>query len=122
MWPACGGGLGTEPSACRPLTHGLLLRRLAPMRLYTLSKRHFVLVFVVFFICFGLTVFVGIRGKVQFLIILSFTVTLVQHFSARPSHTHLLSPVKGPVVEGEAPLLSEPTGWRGPLGPAPHSS
>ncbi|VFV46951.1 kiaa1423 protein [Lynx pardinus] len=36
--------------------------RLAPMRLYTLSKRHFVLVFVVFFVCFGLTVFVGIRG------------------------------------------------------------
>ncbi|XP_069866700.1 transmembrane protein 181 isoform X2 [Dipodomys merriami] len=36
--------------------------RLAPMRLYTLSKRHFVLVFVVFFICFGLTVLVGIRG------------------------------------------------------------
>ncbi|ERE85016.1 transmembrane protein [Cricetulus griseus] len=34
---------------------------LAPMRLYTLSKRHFVLVFVVFFICFGLTVFVGIE-------------------------------------------------------------
>lgn len=33
------------------------------MRLYTLSKRHFVLVFVVFFICFGLTVFVGIEGK-----------------------------------------------------------
>uniref|UniRef100_A0AAQ5BHJ8 Transmembrane protein 181 n=1 Tax=Homo sapiens TaxID=9606 RepID=A0AAQ5BHJ8_HUMAN len=32
------------------------------MRLYTLSKRHFVLVFVVFFICFGLTIFVGIRG------------------------------------------------------------
>ncbi|XP_052025436.1 transmembrane protein 181 isoform X1 [Apodemus sylvaticus] len=36
--------------------------RLAPMRLYTLSKRHFVLVFVVFFICFGLTVIVGIKG------------------------------------------------------------
>ncbi|XP_054943389.1 transmembrane protein 181 isoform X2 [Physeter macrocephalus] len=36
--------------------------RLAPMRLYTLSKRHFVLVFAVFFVCFGLTVFVGIRG------------------------------------------------------------
>ncbi|KAM5324305.1 transmembrane protein 181 isoform 1-T1 [Glossophaga mutica] len=35
---------------------------LAPMRLYTLSKRHFVLVFVVFFVCFGLTVFVGIKG------------------------------------------------------------
>uniref|UniRef100_K7GHL0 Transmembrane protein 181 n=1 Tax=Pelodiscus sinensis TaxID=13735 RepID=K7GHL0_PELSI len=32
------------------------------MRLYTLSKRHFVLVFVVFFICFGLTVFIGIAG------------------------------------------------------------
>ncbi|XP_004674218.1 PREDICTED: LOW QUALITY PROTEIN: transmembrane protein 181 [Condylura cristata] len=36
--------------------------RLAPMRLYTLSKRHFVLVFVVFFVCFGLTVFIGIKG------------------------------------------------------------
>ncbi|XP_053566818.1 transmembrane protein 181 isoform X2 [Bombina bombina] len=36
--------------------------RLAPMRLYTLSKRHFVLVFVVFFIFFGLTLFIGIAG------------------------------------------------------------
>ncbi|XP_037606085.1 transmembrane protein 181 isoform X1 [Sebastes umbrosus] len=36
--------------------------RLAPMRLYTLSKRHFVLVFVLFLICFGLTVFIGIAG------------------------------------------------------------
>ncbi|XP_054877361.1 transmembrane protein 181 isoform X2 [Poeciliopsis prolifica] len=36
--------------------------RLAPMRLYTLSKRHFVLVFVVFLMCFGLTVFIGIAG------------------------------------------------------------
>lgn len=36
--------------------------RLAPMRLYTLSKRHFVLVFVVFLICFGVTVFIGIAG------------------------------------------------------------
>uniref|UniRef100_A0A3P9CP48 Transmembrane protein 181 n=1 Tax=Maylandia zebra TaxID=106582 RepID=A0A3P9CP48_9CICH len=35
---------------------------LAPMRLYTLSKRHFVLVFVVFLMCFGLTVFIGITG------------------------------------------------------------
>ncbi|XP_054877362.1 transmembrane protein 181 isoform X3 [Poeciliopsis prolifica] len=35
---------------------------LAPMRLYTLSKRHFVLVFVVFLMCFGLTVFIGIAG------------------------------------------------------------
>uniref|UniRef100_A0A4W3IJN2 Transmembrane protein 181 n=1 Tax=Callorhinchus milii TaxID=7868 RepID=A0A4W3IJN2_CALMI len=37
--------------------------RVAPMRLYTLSKRHFVLVFVVFFICFGVIVFIGIAGK-----------------------------------------------------------
>ncbi|XP_046877862.1 transmembrane protein 181 isoform X2 [Hypomesus transpacificus] len=36
--------------------------RLAPMRLYTLSKRHFVLVFVVFLVCFSLTVFIGIEG------------------------------------------------------------
>lgn len=36
------------------------------MRLYTLSKRHFVLVFVVFFVCFGLTVFVGIKGRCSF--------------------------------------------------------
>ncbi|XP_077408025.1 transmembrane protein 181 isoform X1 [Vanacampus margaritifer] len=35
---------------------------LAPMRLYTLSKRHFVLVFVVFLACFGLTVLIGIAG------------------------------------------------------------
>ncbi|CAI5683855.1 transmembrane protein 181 isoform X2 [Oreochromis niloticus] len=35
---------------------------LAPMRLYTLSKRHFVLVFVVFLMCFGLTVFIGVAG------------------------------------------------------------
>ncbi|XP_038582933.1 transmembrane protein 181 isoform X2 [Micropterus salmoides] len=36
--------------------------RLAPMRLYTLSKRHFVLVFVLFLVCFALTVFIGIAG------------------------------------------------------------
>uniref|UniRef100_A0A8C0VUB3 Transmembrane protein 181 n=1 Tax=Castor canadensis TaxID=51338 RepID=A0A8C0VUB3_CASCN len=46
-----------EPSCPRAISP-----QLAPMRLYTLSKRHFVLVFVVFFFCFGLTVFVGIRG------------------------------------------------------------
>ncbi|ELK34810.1 Transmembrane protein 181 [Myotis davidii] len=39
-----------------------IISGLAPMRLYTLSKRHFVLVFVVFFVCFGLTVFIGISG------------------------------------------------------------
>lgn len=38
------------------------MEMLAPMRLYTLSKRHFVLVFVFFLICFGLTVFIGIAG------------------------------------------------------------
>ncbi|XP_032881290.1 transmembrane protein 181 isoform X1 [Amblyraja radiata] len=36
--------------------------RIAPMRLYTLSKRHFVLVFIVFFICFGVIVLIGIAG------------------------------------------------------------
>ncbi|XP_049330103.1 transmembrane protein 181 isoform X1 [Astyanax mexicanus] len=35
---------------------------LAPMRLYTLTRRHFVLVFGVFLICFVLTVFVGVAG------------------------------------------------------------
>ncbi|XP_035880838.1 transmembrane protein 181 isoform X2 [Phyllostomus discolor] len=45
-----------------PLRDDRCYYRLAPMRLYTLSKRHFVLVFVVFFVCFGLTVFVGIKG------------------------------------------------------------
>ena len=35
------------------------------MRLYTLSKHHFVLVFVVFFVCFGLTVFVGIYSPAE---------------------------------------------------------
>lgn len=33
------------------------------MRLYTLSKRHFVLVFIVFFICFGVIVLIGIAGE-----------------------------------------------------------
>lgn len=90
MWSA--------PSPCLPLTHWLLLRRLAPMRLYTLSKRHFVLVFIVFFVCFGLTVFIGIKGKVQGLVILSLIVTLVPCFSARPSCTHLPLPATSPTV------------------------
>uniref|UniRef100_H3C6I9 Transmembrane protein 181 n=1 Tax=Tetraodon nigroviridis TaxID=99883 RepID=H3C6I9_TETNG len=38
------------------------MERLAPMRLYSLSKRHFVLVFVVFLVCFALTVFIGVAG------------------------------------------------------------
>ncbi|XP_057180457.1 transmembrane protein 181 isoform X2 [Triplophysa rosa] len=36
--------------------------RLAPMRLYTLSKRHFVLVFVFFFFCFGVSALIGVTG------------------------------------------------------------
>uniref|UniRef100_A0A8C4NGY5 Transmembrane protein 181 n=1 Tax=Eptatretus burgeri TaxID=7764 RepID=A0A8C4NGY5_EPTBU len=32
------------------------------MRLYTLSKRHFVIVFLMFFLCFGVTVLIGIAG------------------------------------------------------------
>lgn len=95
---------------CVTLTRWLLCR-LAPMRLYTLSKRHFVLVFVVFFVCFGLTVFVGIRGKPQFLIVLSFTVTLVPAFQpsyAVPTRCHPLRAL--PAVEGEVPLLLNPLG------------
>lgn len=81
------------------------------MRLYTLSKRHFVLVFIVFFVCFGLTVFIGIKGKVQRLVILSLIVTLVQCFSARPSCTHLPLPAKSPTVHplgGGVLLLRQP--------------
>ncbi|XP_062850709.1 transmembrane protein 181 isoform X2 [Trichomycterus rosablanca] len=36
--------------------------RLAPMRLYTLTRRHFVLMFVVFLMCFGLTLLIGVAG------------------------------------------------------------
>lgn len=36
--------------------------RLAPMRLYSLSKRHFLMVFVFFLVCFALTVTIGIAG------------------------------------------------------------
>ncbi|KAG5277198.1 hypothetical protein AALO_G00114820 [Alosa alosa] len=46
----------------RPAGEVYQMDMLAPMRLYTLSKRHFVLVFVFFLICFGLTVFIGIAG------------------------------------------------------------
>lgn len=64
VWFVCGGGLGIEFFVCRFFIYGFLFRRLAFMRLYTFFKRYFVFVFVVFFICFGLIVFVGIRGKV----------------------------------------------------------
>ncbi|XP_026111177.1 transmembrane protein 181-like isoform X2 [Carassius auratus] len=36
--------------------------RLAPMRLYSLSKTQFVLVFVVFFFCFGVSTLIGVSG------------------------------------------------------------
>lgn len=69
------------------------------MRLYTLSKRHFVLVFVVFFVCFGLTVFVGIRGKVRFLVHCITSSHPGKWLLARPTYTH------------PCPLLRAP-GWR----------
>lgn len=62
------------------------------MRLYTLSKRHFVLMFVVFFVCFGLTVFVGIEGKSVF----SSSFHL-QHFGSVASHSQAGLRVKGDV-------------------------
>ena len=37
--------------------------RSVQMRLYTLNKRHFFLVFVAFFVCFGLTILIGLAGK-----------------------------------------------------------
>lgn len=37
--------------------------RSVQMRLYALNKRQFVLVFVTFFICFGVTVLIGLAGK-----------------------------------------------------------
>ncbi|KAI4878039.1 hypothetical protein NFI96_000412 [Prochilodus magdalenae] len=36
--------------------------KLAPMRLYTLTRRHFALVFAVFLLCFVLTVLIGVAG------------------------------------------------------------
>ncbi len=34
------------------------------MRLYTLNKRHFVLVFVTFFVCFAISVLIGLAGEI----------------------------------------------------------
>ncbi len=36
------------------------------MRLYTLNKRQFVLVFVTFFLCFGLSILIGLAGERSF--------------------------------------------------------
>jgi hypothetical protein len=33
------------------------------MRLYALNKRQFVLVFITFFICFGISILIGVAGK-----------------------------------------------------------
>uniref|UniRef100_A0A7N5ZYX8 Transmembrane protein 181 n=1 Tax=Anabas testudineus TaxID=64144 RepID=A0A7N5ZYX8_ANATE len=60
-----------------------MLPVLAPMRLYTLSKRHFVLVFVVFLVCFGLTVFIGIHNGDQL---------LAKNFSVKTGPFNLVSP------------------------------
>lgn len=35
------------------------------MRLYSMHKREFVMVFVAFFACFGLAVFIGLAGEYQ---------------------------------------------------------
>lgn len=104
-----GRGLLWIPHCCLTLTHWLLCR-LAPMRLYTLSKRHFVLVFVVFFVCFGLTVFVGIRGKVQFLAILSFIVTLVHAFRARANSTTFCLLLRAPWWRVKRRFILNPLG------------
>ncbi|XP_066556496.1 transmembrane protein 181 isoform X2 [Amia ocellicauda] len=65
---------------------------LAPMRLYTLSKRHFVLVFIVFFICFGLTVFIGIAGpKIIDASTSSGSTLLMPNSSLKTGSFHLLS-------------------------------
>lgn len=73
------------------------------MRLYTLSKRHFVLVFVVFFICFGLTVFVGIKGESFF----------SSSFHFQRSWFGAASPAVPSSPSSSQPgLLSEPTGQK----------
>ncbi|MBN3300177.1 TM181 protein, partial [Amia calva] len=74
--------------------------RLAPMRLYTLSKRHFVLVFIVFFICFGLTVFIGIAGR--------FTSIMQYTYSTVIQMLTLHTPIKSTVQTGSFHLLSRP--------------
>lgn len=82
------------------------------MRLYTLSKRHFVLVFVVFFACFGLTVFIGIRGKARVWVLLSFIVPSLHCFLAQPA---------GPTCSLPQGPCHAPAGWRGDPASAPHS-
>lgn len=41
----------------------ILLCRSVQMRLYSMHKREFVMVFVAFFACFGLAVFIGLAGE-----------------------------------------------------------
>lgn len=41
----------------------LVLHRSVQMRLYSMHKREFVMVFLAFFACFGLGVFIGLAGK-----------------------------------------------------------
>ena len=44
-----------------------LSHRSVQMRLYTLTKRQFVMVFAGFFICFGITLIIGIAGMSLFI-------------------------------------------------------
>jgi len=39
--------------------------RSVQMRLYSMHKREFVMVFVAFFACFGLAIFIGLAGEYQ---------------------------------------------------------
>jgi hypothetical protein len=41
----------------------LVSHRSVQMRLYSMHKREFVMVFLAFFACFGLGVFIGLAGK-----------------------------------------------------------
>ncbi|XP_032829254.1 transmembrane protein 181 isoform X1 [Petromyzon marinus] len=50
------------------------------MRLYTMSKRHFVLVFATFFACFGLTLLIGVAGPS----VINATVEQATHLSMKP--------------------------------------
>lgn len=82
------------------------------MRLYTLSKRHFVLVFVVFFVCFGLTVLVGIKGKAPGVggAASSLSASLGQRPFSPAQLCPPAAPHPGPLVEGAARFSLHPPG------------
>lgn len=43
--------------------NNVLFSRSVQMRLYSMHKREFVMVFAAFFACFGLAIFIGLAGK-----------------------------------------------------------